>query len=64
MSKPKDYIISLFGGGSNVANICGVSPSAVTGWEYIPAKHHQALYEYGLTMKPKIKLKLEHFFME
>jgi hypothetical protein len=35
----KEKIIAKFGGTNSVAEICGVTPGAVSQWDLIPAKH-------------------------
>ncbi len=39
----KEKIISKFGGTNVVADICGVTPGAVSQWELIPARHQMTL---------------------
>jgi len=43
MESTKDYVISKLGGVGKVADICAVTPGAVSQWEIIPAKHQQAI---------------------
>lgn len=39
----KDNVISKLGGVGVVADICGITPGAVSQWEIIPARHQSAI---------------------
>ena len=57
----KEKIIAKFGGTNVVAEICGVTPGAVSQWELIPAKHQLTLLAAA---KPrKIRLSAEDFMI-
>jgi acetolactate synthase-1/2/3 large subunit len=41
----KEKIVAKFGGTNEVAEICGVTPGAVSQWELIPARHQTTLLQ-------------------
>jgi hypothetical protein len=55
----KAHILSRFGGLNAVADICGVSISAVSQWDIIPAVHQMKLYAYA--QKRRMKFDAEEF---
>ncbi|MFZ4540702.1 MAG: biosynthetic-type acetolactate synthase large subunit [Rickettsiales bacterium] len=50
----KDKIIAKFGGTNAVADICGVTPGAVSQWELIPAKHQLTLLKEAQSRKMRL----------
>lgn len=60
MTEIKDMIIDKFGGVGIVANICGITPGAVSQWTIIPASHQQTLL--NAARKDGIDLRPQHFF--
>ena len=55
----KEKIISKFGGTNAVAEICGVTPGAVSQWELIPSKHQITLLNEAKARK--LRLSAEDF---
>ena len=55
----KEKIISKFGGTNAVAEICGVTPGAVSQWELIPSKHQITLLNEAKARK--LRLNAEDF---
>ena len=58
----KEKIITKFGGTNAVAEICGVTPGAVSQWELIPAKHQMTLLNEAKARH--IRLSAEDFIQE
>ena len=50
----KDHIVLAFGGTNVVAEICNVTPSAVSQWDRVPSKHLPALLMAARARKIKI----------
>ena len=50
----KERIITKFGGTNAVAEICGVTPGAVSQWEVIPARHQLTLLNAAKAKKLRI----------
>ena len=59
MPNTKERIIARFGGTTHVADICGVTPGAVSQWEIIPARHQRRLLDAA--KQRNIALKAEEF---
>jgi acetolactate synthase-1/2/3 large subunit len=55
----KERIITKFGGTNAVAEICGVTPGAVSQWEVIPARHQVTLL--NAAKAKKLRLSAEDF---
>lgn len=58
----KERIIAKFGGTSAVAEICNVTPGAVSQWDLVPARHQQTLVEEA--RRRGITLRAEEFHGE
>jgi acetolactate synthase I/II/III large subunit len=50
----KEKVIAKFGGTNAVAEICGVTPGAVSQWERIPAKHQATLLREAKSRRVRI----------
>ncbi|MDX2094906.1 MAG: biosynthetic-type acetolactate synthase large subunit [Alphaproteobacteria bacterium] len=50
----KEKIIALFGGTNAVAEICGVTPGAVSQWALIPARHQRTLLNEAKTRRLRL----------
>ncbi len=57
----KEKIIAKFGGTNAVADICGVTPGAVSQWELIPAKHQATLLREAKSRR--VRLSAEDFLV-
>lgn len=57
----KEKIIAKFGGTNAVAEICGVTPGAVSQWELIPAKHQATLLREAKSRR--VRLGAEDFLV-
>ncbi len=57
----KERIITKFGGTNAVAEICGVTPGAVSQWDVIPARHQLTLLNAAKTKK--LRLSAEDFMI-
>ena len=55
----KERIIAKFGGTNTVAEICDVTPGAVSQWELIPARHQSTLLNEA--RRRNISLRAEEF---
>ena len=55
----KEKIIAAFGGNATVAELCGVTPGAVSQWAIIPAKHQITLL--AAAKQRNIRLRAEDF---
>ncbi len=55
----KERIIAKFGGTNHVADICGVTPGAVSQWELVPARHQMTLLAEAKRLN--IPLKADEF---
>lgn len=60
--EPKERIITKFGGTNAVAEICGVTASAVSQWTDIPSRHQRTLLTEAKARK--IRLSAEDFLIE
>lgn len=60
MNNIKARICALFGGNTAVAEICGVTPGAVSQWDDIPSKHQRRLLEAA--PGKNVNLKPDDFF--
>ncbi len=56
---PKEKIIAAFGGNAAVAELCSVTPGAVSQWGVIPAKHQMTLL--AAAKAKNIRIKAEDF---
>lgn len=54
VNKIKERVLAIFGGREKVAEICGVTPSAVSQWGIIPARHQLALLTHAKSKRIKI----------
>lgn len=60
MYEIKKHIITTFGSVAKVAQICGVTPGAVSQWSVIPARHQVALLNFA--QERNLDLTSEDFF--